>query len=275
MDLVFRALADGTRRRILDLLARSPRTTGDLCARFPVSRYAVMKHLTVLERAGLLVVRRRGRQRFNHLNPVPLQNLHERWMRPHAERWASSLLALKRSLEQKGEATMPWNDGPFAFGTLSIELEVHVNAAPERVFDALTGDVSAWWGRPYVHSERARAVHVEPKVGGRCWEDWGGGEGALYATVTKVERPRLLRLDGPFGMSGLCHSVVTYSLEAAAAGTLVKVSHSAAGEIDEEARRDYTMGWEDLLRTRFPAFVERGEKLGLGHEPAPFGGKGQ
>jgi uncharacterized protein YndB with AHSA1/START domain len=166
---------------------------------------------------------------------------------------------------------MPWKDGPFDFGTLSVELEVRVAAPPEKVFDALTGDVSAWWGRPYVHSERARAVIVEPKPGGRCWEDWGEGEGALYATVIRVERPKTLAMAGPFGMSGLCHNVVAYSLEADGKGTLLKVSHSGAGEIDEETRRDYTMGWEDLLRKRFPAFVERGEKLGLGHEPPPFG----
>ena len=103
MDEVFKALADGTRRKILDLLAQSPRTTGDLCARFPASRFAVMKHLTVLERAGLLVVRRRGRQRFNHLNPVPLQELYERWMRPQQARWAASLLSFKTLLEKKGD----------------------------------------------------------------------------------------------------------------------------------------------------------------------------
>ena len=100
---VFKALADGTRRKILDLLSERPLTTGELCAAFPVSRFAVMKHLSVLEKAGLVLVRRRGRERFNHLNAVPLQELYERWMRPYEAHWARSLLSLKRRLEKKGE----------------------------------------------------------------------------------------------------------------------------------------------------------------------------
>jgi DNA-binding transcriptional ArsR family regulator len=103
LDEVFKALADGTRREILDLLSKRPRTTGELCSAFPLSRFAVMKHLSVLERAGLVLVRRRGRQRFNHLNPVPLQELYERGMRPQQARWAASLLSLKSLLEKKGD----------------------------------------------------------------------------------------------------------------------------------------------------------------------------
>ena len=107
LELVFKALADGTRRRILDLLSEKPRTTGQLCAVFPVSRYAVMKHLSVLEKAGLVLVRRRGRERFNYLNAVPLQRLYERWMRPYEAHWARSLLSLKRNVEEKGGASCP------------------------------------------------------------------------------------------------------------------------------------------------------------------------
>lgn len=264
---VFKALSEGTRRRILDLLHERPRTTGDLAAAFPLSRFAVMKHLGVLERAGLVAVRRRGRVRWNHLNTVPLQLLRERWMRPYEARWAESMTALKRFVERKGETTMPMESLNLKFGTMRIELDVPISAAPEAVFDALTGDVSAWWGRPYVHSDEARAILVEPKVGGRCWEDWGNGEGALYATVIALSRAKELKLAGPFGMGGLCHSVVTYTLEAKEGRTILKVSHVAAGEIDEESRAQYAAGWEDLIRVRLTALLERGEVLGLGHEP--------
>ncbi|HEU4898462.1 MAG TPA: metalloregulator ArsR/SmtB family transcription factor, partial [Actinomycetota bacterium] len=76
--MVWRALADPTRRAILDLLADRARTTGELSEAFPeVSRFAVMKHLGVLETAGLVVVRRRGRERWNHLNGVPLREAYE------------------------------------------------------------------------------------------------------------------------------------------------------------------------------------------------------
>ena len=99
-DLVWRALADPARRRILDLLRTGPRTTGELAARFPrISRIAVMKHLEVLVRAHLVLARRQGRSRWNHLNPVPIQRVCERWVRGHTAVLASGLLALKDHLE--------------------------------------------------------------------------------------------------------------------------------------------------------------------------------
>jgi DNA-binding transcriptional ArsR family regulator len=101
LDAVFRALADPTRRRILDLLKPGPRTTGDLAAQIDeLSRYAVMKHLGILERAGLVLVRRRGRERYNFLNTVPIRQVYERWMGPYSELWSSSLLRLKDHVER-------------------------------------------------------------------------------------------------------------------------------------------------------------------------------
>jgi DNA-binding transcriptional ArsR family regulator len=76
---VWQALADPTRRAIMDLLRQAPRTTGALAEQFPTTRFAIMKHLTVLETAGLVVIRRRGRERWNHLNAVPLELVYERW----------------------------------------------------------------------------------------------------------------------------------------------------------------------------------------------------
>lgn len=103
LDRVCRAIADPARRAILDLLARAPRTTGDLADRFPTSRFATMKHLAVLERAGLVVATRRGRERWNHIQVVPLTRMHERWVAPLAERGARALLELERlALEETG-----------------------------------------------------------------------------------------------------------------------------------------------------------------------------
>jgi len=101
---VWRALADPTRRRLLDLLRDRPRTTGDLCRRFPVSRFAVMKHLGILERAGLVIIERRGRERWNYLNAVPIRQIYERWISGYAGAWASSLLRLKRRVEAQDNA---------------------------------------------------------------------------------------------------------------------------------------------------------------------------
>jgi DNA-binding transcriptional ArsR family regulator len=98
-DLIWRALGDATRRRILDLLRRKPRTTGDLAAEFSVTRFAVMKHLSVLVDAGLVLVEWRGRERVNHVNPVPIQQICRRWIRPFEEHGSDQLLRLKRQLE--------------------------------------------------------------------------------------------------------------------------------------------------------------------------------
>ncbi len=103
-DSVWKALADGTRRTLLDVLRGGPKTTGELCALFEMSRFGVMKHLTVLEAAGLVVVERRGRERWNHLNAVPIREVYRRWMMPFAAVGADRLLKLKRVAERANDA---------------------------------------------------------------------------------------------------------------------------------------------------------------------------
>jgi DNA-binding transcriptional ArsR family regulator len=99
---VWRALANPLRRRILDLLRDGPRTTGELARDFPDhSRFAVMQHLRALEAGGLVVSRRRGRMRLNHLNPVPIQRIYDRWVRRYQQSWAESLVGLKHALERE------------------------------------------------------------------------------------------------------------------------------------------------------------------------------
>jgi DNA-binding transcriptional ArsR family regulator len=101
-DRIWRALADPTRRRLLDVLAQSARTTGDLVACVPdLSRTGVMKHLDVLEAAGLVVVRREGRVRWNHLNPVPIQRIHDRWVARHVRDVAGALSRLEDHVESR------------------------------------------------------------------------------------------------------------------------------------------------------------------------------
>src|SRR6195952_2417453 len=102
MDAVFRALADPTRRSLLDELFRQDgQTLGALEDRFAMTRFGVMKHLKVLEEAGLVVTRRRGREKLHFLNPVPIRQVHDRWVSKYAEPWASALTGLKRDLERE------------------------------------------------------------------------------------------------------------------------------------------------------------------------------
>ena len=100
-DRIWRALGDASRRRMLDLLREGPRTTGELCAHFDFTRFAGMKHLRALEDAGLIVVERRGRERINHLNPVPIQAIHRRWIRPFEKLPADRMLRLKAHVENR------------------------------------------------------------------------------------------------------------------------------------------------------------------------------
>ncbi|RZJ98147.1 MAG: ArsR family transcriptional regulator [Novosphingobium sp.] len=100
-DAVFRALASPLRRALLDHLRDTPQTTGALCTLFPeLDRCSVMQHLKVLEAADLVIAERRGRERWNHLNPLPIHDIHERWIGPHATRAVEKLAGLKRALEK-------------------------------------------------------------------------------------------------------------------------------------------------------------------------------
>ena len=100
LEPVWRALANPLRRRILDILADGPCTTGELAERFPEhSRFAVMQHIRVLEAGRLVVHRRMGRKRFNYLNPIPIQEIHHRWVSRYQRPWAEALVALKGELE--------------------------------------------------------------------------------------------------------------------------------------------------------------------------------
>ncbi len=101
--LTWRALSDPSRRRILDLLRQRSMTTGELCRSFEFSRFAVMKHLKALEKGNLVVVERRGRERINHLNPVPIQAIYRRWIRPFERLNADRLLRLKGLIEANKE----------------------------------------------------------------------------------------------------------------------------------------------------------------------------
>ena len=100
LDVVWKALSDPTRRSILDQLRKGPCTTTEIVERFPgLSRFGVMKHLTVLRDAGLVQDRWEGRQRINSLNVVPIRMIYERWVSGYQDLWASKLMSLKKSLE--------------------------------------------------------------------------------------------------------------------------------------------------------------------------------
>jgi DNA-binding transcriptional ArsR family regulator len=115
MDRVWKALADETRRAILDLLRISPRTTTEIVEQFPqLSRFGVMKHMDVLREAGLILTREEGRKQINTLNAVPIRKIYERWVSKYEGSWADTLLRVQEDAEQAAEAQQqtPGTDGP-------------------------------------------------------------------------------------------------------------------------------------------------------------------
>ena len=124
MDDVFRALGDPTRRRLLDeLFKRDGQTLSALERRLPMTRFGVMKHLRLLESAGLVVTKRRGREKLHFLNPVPIRRVHDRWVSKYAEPWAATLTNLKHTLEE---------------ATMEKVFEIYIKTTPERLWQAIT-----------------------------------------------------------------------------------------------------------------------------------------
>lgn len=257
---IWKALADPARRTILDLLRERPRTTGELCSAFEVSRYATMKHLAVLEQAGLITIRREGRERWNHLNAVPLQQISERWLKPYEAQWANSLLRMKRFVETNEERDNKMSE-TFAttptINMMKIELEISIQAPPERVFTALTQDIAAWWDKQCSYG--IGKMVLEPEVGKRFYEDYGNGEGALYGRVTYLEQNKLLKIEGSIGMERAVQGLVRYELVPQGESTLLKFSHHAFGDLADNTQANYTNGWKGMLEGRLRPLVERGE----------------
>jgi|SRR5438552_7397228 len=124
MDAVFRALADPTRRSLLDeLFKRDGQSLSALEQGLPMTRFGVSKHLRVLEEAGLVVTRKRGREKLHFLNPVPIRLVHDRWVSKYAEPWAAGLSELKKGLEEP---------------TMEKVFEIYIKTTPERLWEAIT-----------------------------------------------------------------------------------------------------------------------------------------
>jgi DNA-binding transcriptional ArsR family regulator len=249
-ERVWRALGDPTRRRLLDLLRDRPCTTGELCAPFKLSRFAVMKHLGVLQRARLVLVERRGRQRLNHLNAGPLREVYERWVNTWADKWAAAGTRLKQFAET-GEA----------MGTMQaieIKQEYRINAPVKRVWEALVKQTAKWWPREFCTSERTRAFIIEPHLGGRAYEDWGNGEGHQWYQVIGVESPRYLLMLGQVSAQygGPAMTMLKLSLEADGKATVLQLHDNTFGQIGETLQGQTEGGWK-LLFDGFKKYAER------------------
>ena len=252
LEHVWRGLSSSTRRAILDALREGPSTTGELAATFPeLSRFAIMQHLGVLEETGLLLVRREGRRRLNYLNAVPLRMLYERWVSEHAGMAAETAVGLKRFAEgQKGDTVESTADR-----LVKIETEIRVEAPPERVFDALSKDLDVWW--PFRFRADGKMV-VECRVGGRVYEDWGGGAGAHHGVIVWWEPPVKFASSGPGAMTAAFQSHDLATVIPDGDGCIYRKSLTLWGAVPDEVERKFREGSKAILAQHFKAYVEEG-----------------
>ena len=148
------------------------------------------------------------------------------------------------------------------YDVFSFDKQVTLPGTPEVIFDAVTGDISGWWDHSF--SDNPKKFFIEPKPGGGFWEIFDGdGNGVLHATVIYADRGKILRFDGPLGLSGKALQVVTtYEFEPIGNdSTLFKVSVHAAGEVDEGIPAIVESVWEHFIFDQLKPYIESGKHL--------------
>jgi uncharacterized protein YndB with AHSA1/START domain len=249
---IWRAVASPTRRRLIELLRDGPRTTGELCGAFRTTRFATMKHLSVLERAGIVHVRREGRERWNVLNAEPLREIEGRW--------PGLLPATRPTPAPVAPSTPGAAPTPPPTPATSISTRAFIDAPPWRVFDALTQHVAEWWGGPHLRSGEATNLVLEPQPGGRFVEEWGHRQGALRAVVTAIKQDEHLELTG--ALAGKAAGVLGIRLERREGGTLLLAELTTSG-VDAADGNAGKRALDDLFKARLKAFVEEGTRSGV------------
>jgi DNA-binding transcriptional ArsR family regulator/uncharacterized protein YndB with AHSA1/START domain len=252
-ETVWRALASPHRRKLLEMLADGRRTTGELARGLPeLSRFAAMQHLGVLEEAGLIVVEREGRQRFNHLNPAPIRQLYERWMRSNSSLAAETALHLKRYAETTNEvAQLDQRE----YRHVQIELELQINAPRQKVFDALTIEYGNWWPHRYKPDS---TCYCEPFAGGKLGERFANGGGAIYGEVVYLDAPNLLITAGASSLNKGFQGYSREELIEKDGGTLLKRSMQLWGTVPEEMERMFREGSRQLMEKALKGYLEQG-----------------
>jgi uncharacterized protein YndB with AHSA1/START domain len=241
MDAVFKALADPTRRSLLDELFREDgQTLSALEARFSMTRIGVMKHLRVLEDAGLVTTKRRGREKLHFLNAVPIRLVHDRWVSKYAEPWAATLSELKQRLED----------------TMEKVFEIYIKTTPERLWEAITD--------PDLRSRYTFGIRVE--------SDWTPGsrfEGTHPAAPGPLTAGENLEVNPPRRLVQSFNALwsddvqaegtsrVTWEIEPVGDSCRLLVTHD---QLREGANDQIYSGWPQIL-SGLKTLLETGETL--------------
>jgi uncharacterized protein YndB with AHSA1/START domain/DNA-binding transcriptional ArsR family regulator len=259
VDTVFKALADPTRRGLLEALFECDgQTLNSLEARVDMTRFGVMKHLGVLEDAGLVTTRRRGREKLHFLNPVPIQLAYERWVSKYAQPWASGLSRLKTELEEEtmGPAKrVSWAEGtaPVADGTAVFE--VFIKSTPERLWQAIIDPEQR-----AKYSFGAQTIS-EWSTGSRYRVQAPGVTDIASGTNVEVDPPRLLVQTFQALWSAEVESLgltrVTWEIEPVGTSCRLTVIHD---RIPGDASAQLYGGWPMIL-SGLKTLLETGEVL--------------
>jgi uncharacterized protein YndB with AHSA1/START domain/DNA-binding transcriptional ArsR family regulator len=242
MDEVFRALADPTRRSLLDeLFKQDGQSLGTLEARLPMTRFGVMKHLRVLEEAGLVTTKKRGREKLHFLNPVPIRLVHDRWVSKYAEPWAAALSGLKHDLEEN---------------VMEKVFEIYIKTTPERLWEAITS--------PELRQKYTFGVGVE--------SDWTPGstyKAAHPEAGVTISEGENLEVDPPRRLVQSFNAMwsdevraagasrVTWEIEQVEDSCRLRVIHD---ELPEGVNDQIYGGWPMIL-SGLKTLLETGEKL--------------
>ena len=148
---------------------------------------------------------------------------------------------------------------PTDFRAIQVELEVKIDAPPGQVWDAMVNRTTHWWRRDFYTNPDTKGFHIEPRPGGRMYEDWGGDNGAIWAIVLTVDAPRRIQFMGHLTSQygGPAHSIIQFAVEAAGKGSLVKISDSIFGNLSEDQAGKMDEGWRMLFEGALKPYVER------------------
>jgi uncharacterized protein YndB with AHSA1/START domain/DNA-binding transcriptional ArsR family regulator len=242
MDDVFKALADPTRRSLLDELYRQDgQTLSALEQRLPMTRFGVMKHLKVLEEAGLITSKRRGREKLHFLNAVPIRLVHNRWVSKYAEPWAAGLSDIKHRMEDR---------------TMEKVFEIYIKTTPDRLWEAITD------------SELRRKYNFGVGVEGD-WTEGSHYEGVTSAMDGPLVEGENLEVDAPHRLVQSFNALwgeqvrseatsrVTWEIEQVEDSCRLTVTHD---ELREGANDELYGGWPMIL-SGLKTLLETGETL--------------
>ncbi len=247
LEPVFRALADPHRRRLLDrLFERDGQRLGELESALPeMTRFGVMKHLRVLERAGLLVTRREGRAKLHYLNPVPIRLIHDRWIDKYARPWVSGMADLKHQMEAP------------AMSAPRHVYEIYIRTSPEKLWQAITDPELT---RRYYYSS---SVESDFTPGSSIAYRMTDGSAVIQGTIVEADAPRRLVQTFAFPLDPATAddrpSRVTWEIEPMGEACLLRLVHD---DFDGETAtfKGVEHGWVPVL-SGLKTLLETGEPL--------------